>query len=538
MRKNVFLIPMLVLCLMLSACSVGEKSQVNGEGGQVLNLAETSEPPSLDSSKSHDLVSFKVLKDVMEGLLRKGEDNTLVLGMASAFPTISTDKKTYTVKLRHALWSDGKPVTAHDFEYAWKRVLNPKTASEYSYMLFPIAHAEEYNLGKGSAGDVGVKALDDTTLQIRLKAPTPYFLDLLVFPTYFPERQDIVEKYGDQYAMETSNMVYNGPFVLSEWNHQEGFQYQRNEMYWDKKSVKLQTVNHVIVKDNATCLNLYNTGKIDMVPDLSAEFMSAYQKSPEKTVIHESYTTYLETNSRRPFFRNPHIRQALSMAINKKTFTEDVLKNGSVPAGGVVSLGIKGTQGRSFREMDPLMPLYDPLKAKQLWAQGLKELGLAHAKPIELVGDDSSISRRNLEFIADQLRKSLGASVIITSIPFKQKLERGKQGQFDLIYLGWDADYNDPMTFLDLFVTAGPLNRGKWSNTMYDSLIEKAKENPNFDVRLTDLITAEKLLIHESPIIPLCYRSRVGLLKQYVKGIVWYSIGPESVKWAYIKGKS
>ncbi|SEN56843.1 peptide ABC transporter substrate-binding protein [Lihuaxuella thermophila] len=525
---------MLVASLVLSACNFGGGQQ--GGEGQVLNLIESSEPPGLDSAKTTDNVSFKILNNVMEGLMRAGKDGNPVLGMAAEEPKVSDDKKTYTFKIRDAKWSDGKPVTAHDFEYAWKRSLDPKTASEYAYILYPILNAEKYNTGKASADEVGVKALDDKTLEVKLEAPIPYFKDLLGFPTYLPQRKDIVEKYGDKYALEAKNLVYNGPFILSDWKHNQSFQFKKNPDYWDAKSVKLDTVNYQIVKESATQVNLYKTGKVDFT-EIGPELVDTYKNDKDHFIINESTSVYAEVNQTKPLFANKKIRQALAMAIDKKTLTENILKIG-VPADAVVPPTIKANETKKFRELAKAGIPYDKDKAKQLWEEGLKELGMSAPAELEIVGDDLPRAKAAMEFMKEQYRVNLGLNLKITSVPFKQRLERGKTGQFDILLSGWGADYNDPMTFLDLFVTGNSFNRGKWSNKEFDALIQKSKTNPNFEERLQDLIKAEQIMMEDAGLIPIYYRSRHAVVKDYVKDWVWHSVGPDyTLKWAYIEGK-
>lgn len=528
---------LLIAVMVLSACSFGGGS-TETKSGQVLNLAEIQEPPKLDSAKSTDVVSFMILGNVKEGLYRLDKDSKPVLGMAAKEPEVSADKLTWTFTIRDAKWSDGQPVTANDFEFAWERALNPQTASEYAYILYPIKGAEAYNTGKGSVDDVGVKALDDKTLQVVLERPIPYFKDLLCFATFLPQRQDIVEKYGDKYSLEANTMVYNGPFIFTEWKHNQSFQVKKNPNYWDKDVVKLEEVNWQIVKDNTTLVNLYNTGKLDFTK-LTSEFIDAFKDDPNTFVIQDGSSWYLEMNQTKDFFKNKKIRQAINLAIDRDTFVKGILKNGSIPAGALVPPFIKASgvdEDKKYRDLVKLQPEFNPTKAKQLWQEGLKELGLAKAPALELLGDDTSGAKANLQFIKEQLRVNLGADVQITSVPFKERLERGKTQRFDLLVSGWGPDYNDPMTFLDLFTTDNAFNRGKYSNPEYDQLIQKSKENADFKERFQDLKKAEEMLIDDAAIIPMYYRTEMAVKKPFIKDWYWSAIGPEyTLKWAHVE---
>ncbi|WP_124728159.1 peptide ABC transporter substrate-binding protein [Staphylospora marina] len=529
----------LALALVLTACVPGGDEKEAGTAEQVLSLIESSEPPNLDSAKATDAVSFTILNNVMEGLYRVGLNDELEPAMADGEPQISDDQLTWTIKLKDAKWSDGKPVTAKDFEYAWKRALDPATASEYAYILYPLKNAEEYNTQKAKAEDVGVKALDDKTLEIKLKAPTPYFKELLAFPLYLPQRQDIVEQYGEKYALEASNLVYNGPFVLASWQHEKGFTYKKNENYWDKDAVKLTQVNVNIVRDGMTGINLYDTGKTD-VSGIPAEMVDKYKDSPEAFPVKESAVFYFEINQTKPFLKNKKVRQAIMMAIDRNTLVNNLLKNGSLPADkGLVPPDIKGLGDKKYRESasDIQIP-YDPAKAKQLLQEGLKELGMSAPPRVELLTYDTTSAKKDAEFFKEQLRVNLGLDVVIASIPFKEKLERAKNGQFEINYAGWGADYNDPMTYLDLFLTDSTQNSGKYSNPEYDNLIKKSITNNNFEERIADLAKAEKILMDDAGVIPLYYRSRLSIKKPYVKNWKTHIIGPNySLKWTYIEGK-
>jgi oligopeptide transport system substrate-binding protein len=527
---------LLVAALVLSACSPFGGGKQGGSGGQVLNLMERDEPPNLDSAKSTDAISFTILANVEEGLYRLDKDGKPVLGMAAAEPQVSPDKKTYTFKLRDAKWSDGKPVTAHDFEYAWKRALDPKTASEYAYILYPVLNAEKYNTGGGKADDVGVKALDDKTLEVKLERPIPFLNYLLAFPTYLPQRKDIVEKYGEKYALEASNMVFNGPYVLSEWKHNQSFTYKKNDNYWNKDNVKLDTVKVQIVKDAGTALNLYKTGKLDYTT-LGSDFIDAYKNSPERVAYFDSSVWYLEMNQTKAFFKNQKIRKAIAEAIDKKTFTDKLLKDGSEPAGALVPPQIY-VQGKEFRSIATANVQFNPTEAKQLLQQGLKELGMSSAPSIELLSSDTTTAKRDAQFVQNQLQTNLGLKVTVAPVPFKERLKRTKEGNFDIALMGWSADYNDPMTYLDLFMSDNPQNRGKYSNPQYDALIKKSKENPNFEERAKDLVKAEQMIMDDAGVAPLYYRKMNVLVKPYVKDLSFNAIGPEySLEYAHIEGK-
>lgn len=521
--------------MLLSAC--GFSGGNTSDDKNTLVLTDKGEPPNLDTALSTDQVSFTVLTNAMEGLMRLGKDHKPAPGIAQSYD-VSADKLTYTFHLRDAKWSDGKPVTAHDFEFAWKRALDPKTASQYAYIMEPIKNAMEYNSGKAKASDVGVKALDDKTLQVTLKAPTPYFLNLMTFCTFLPQRQDVVEKFGKKYALEASNMVYDGPFVITKWNHGQDILLAKNKNYWDSSVVKLQKVDIKFLTDESTRVNLYETGKIDYT-EITKDFADKFKNSPDKFVIKESSAWYIEFNQIKGLFKNnPKLRQAIELAIDKKALASEILKNGSIPAGSVVPPDIQGTGNQTFRQMSPDNPQYDPAKAKQLWQAGLKQAGIKNPGTIDLMGDNTDNAQTQMEFIANELKQNLGINVTTSPVTFKERLQRSKDANFQMVLSGWGADYNDPITYLNIFTTGQSYNDGKWSNKQYDALIQKSTNNPNFTQRMNDLIQAEKILVNDQGIAPLYFRTRLGLVKSYVKGWVWDpTYGFYDLKYAYLDGK-
>ncbi|MDN4595474.1 peptide ABC transporter substrate-binding protein [Polycladomyces subterraneus] len=533
MKKRFYLslVILLVAGMLLSAC--GGVQQNSGASGNVLNVRVDGEPPNLDSAVSTDNISFNLLNAVMEGLTRLDKDNKPQLAMAESY-TISPDKKTYTFKLRDAKWSDGRPVRAQDFEYGWKRALAPQTASQYAYILYPILNAEKYNTGKAKAEDVGVKALDDKTLQVKLEAPSPYFLGLTSFATYLPQRQDIVEKYGKQYAQEPNKMVYNGPFVLASWQHNESYTLKKNPNYWDKATVKLDGINFKIVKEVSSAINLYKTNGLDYVPRISQEFVDAYKSKPDFKPVTEATTVYLEFNMKKEkVLRNVKIRKAIQMGIDTNILAQNIAKEGK-PATALVPPTLQGGNGKLFRDQAPGYVKFNKEEAKKLLAEGLKEEGLSQFPTMELLGDDTDVAKRCLQFIKEQLRTNLGINVNIRSVPFKERLQRSQDGNFQIVLSRWGADYDDAMTFLDLFLTGNAFNRGGYSNPKYDDLIKKAKMNPDFNQRLQQMVEAEKILIQDDAgIAPLYWRQRQNLERPNIKGLVHHPFGPDDdFKWA------
>ena len=546
-KFSLFLVMILALSTFLAACSGGDEDANGNEGDgskekaeQVLNLAETSEIPSMDSTLATDQVSFNVMNNVMEGLYRLGEDDKVVPGVADGDPTVSEDGKTYTIKLRQdAKWSNGDPVTANDFVYAWQKAVNPDTGAEYAYMLFVIENAEEINSGKKKVEDLGVKALDDYTLEVKLKNAIPYFQSLLVFGTFMPQNQKFVEAQGEKFGLEADTTLYNGPFTLSEWKHEESFTLSKNDQYWDKETVKLDKVNFKIVKDSNTRVNLYETGKIDRVA-LTAEHVDNYKDSEEFLTESDTSVYFMRLNQKNKALKNVNIRKAIDMAYDKQALVDNLLNNGSVPAHYLVpSDFVKGPDGKDFRDVNGDMNVTNKEEAKKLWETGLKEIGETKVT-LQLLNYDSDNAKKIGEYIKEQLETTLpGLTVELKQQPFKQKLELETKGDYDLSYAGWGPDYQDPMTFLDMFVTDGAHNQMDYSNPEYDKLIQEAGSTLLSDLpaRWETLQKAEKILIEQDAAISPLYQQGLSfLMKDKVKNLYSHAFGGDySYKWVSIE---
>ncbi|MGD6968035.1 peptide ABC transporter substrate-binding protein [Rossellomorea vietnamensis] len=535
---------LLVLSAFLTACGGGNNNDNDtadtggGKDEQVLNLLESSEIPSLDSTLGTDSVSFNVMNNVFEGLYRLGEDDEPVLGMAAEEPEVSEDGKTYTFKLRDAKWSNGETVTAQDFEYAWKKALNPDTGSEYAYIMFDIKNAEKVNNGELSLDEAGITAIDDKTLQVELETIVPYFKSLLTFATFLPQNQAFVEEQGNQYGLEFENAIYNGPFVLSDWKHEQSFQMKKNADYWEADVVKLEEINFNIVKDTSTRVNLYETNETD-VAVLSEQYVDSYQEDPNFNTQLRTSTFFLRLNQENEVLSNKNARKAFDMAWDKEGLVQVLLNDGSIPAYYLVPDDfVTGPDGEDFRDTNGQLGEFNPEEAANLWNTAKEELGIETAE-LELLNYDSENSRKVGEYLKEQLEGTLeGLSITISQQPFKQKLEVEQRGDYDFSYAGWGPDYPDPMTFLDMFVTGSSYNQTGFSNEKYDQLINDAQttllEDP--EKRWEALLEAEQILMEEQAISPMFQDGSAYLQREYVKDLYRHSFGADySYKWTHIE---
>ena len=527
------------LCaLTLGAC--GSKAS-DSASKQVLNWNESAELPTMDLSKATDVVSFDMLNNTMEGLYRLGKDSKIEPGIATK-TKVSSDGLTYTFTLRKdAKWSNGDKVTAKDFVYSWRRTLDPKTNSQYAYLFEGIKNATDVMNGKKSTKEVGVKADGDYKLVVTLDRQIPYFKLLMGFPLFFPQNQKTVEKYGSKYGTASKYMCYDGPFNLTKWTGTNlSWSLKKNDNYWDKKSVKLDAINFKVNKSNSTSYNLYQSGKLDAT-SLSAEQAKQLKGQSGYTVRRSASTFYFQYNQTKPEFQNKKIRQAISMVINRKEFVNKVLGNGSIPAKGLVPTGLATRNGKDFADASYVKEgvTLDVAKAKKLWAEGLKEIG-KDSLTFGLLSDDTDGAKKTTEFIQSAIESNLkGAKVECANVPFKTRLNRTNQGQFDVVISAWGADFADPISFLDMFTANNSYNAGKWKNAQYDNLIEASKSTDagNAGKRWDDLVNAEKILIRDQGVAPLYQQATAWMVKPKVKGVIYNSAGANyNFKNAYVSG--
>lgn len=533
------LVLLMALSAVLAGCggSASNSASNRGNDKQVLNLNLIQEPPTLDPQKATDVVSIDILTEVLDGLTRYDKDGKIKPGSGLAKSwDISNDGLTYTFHLRDAKWSDGNPITAEDFEYAWKRALDPNTASQYAYQLFYIKGAEEYNSGKGSADQVAVKALDDKTLQVTLKAPTPQFLGLTSFVTYLPLEKSVYEKYGDKVGADPDKLVYSGPFIISQWNHEQSITLKKNKDYWDSSSVKLQTVNFSMIKDNNTLVQNYDNNTLDSI-FVPGDYIDKYKNSSEYSDKALATNWYVQFNTKSPVFKNADIRKAFTLAIDRKTFVEQVTKDGSIPAEAVVPPGVPGYNGDFRKEAgETYFKDNDVAQAKELLKKGMSELGISKLPTITLLGDDTDNAKKYDQALQQMWKQNLGVNVQIQNVAFKVRLDMMYKGNYDMVFAGWGADYNDPLTFLDMWETNNGNNSAFYSNPEYDKLIDEAKVNGDLKSRNDQLIQAEKILMNDMPIGPVYFQARPFVVKPYVKDLYFPTFGSDwEFKWAYIQ---
>ncbi|TWT07295.1 peptide ABC transporter substrate-binding protein [Planococcus sp. CPCC 101016] len=553
----------LVLSAFLAACGGGNESDTSTEtpddtgstepageldSEQVLNIMESAEIPTMDISLAEDAVAFNIFNNVNEGLFRLNEENIAEPALADGEPEVSEDGLTYTFKLRDSNWSDGTPVTANDFVYSWQRSIDPATGSPYgAYMMAgSIVNATEIAAGDMEPTELGVTAVDDSTLEVKLERPVPYFMSLMSFPTFYPQNEAFISEKGDAYASNSENLIFNGPFTLTDWDGTGlTWKMQKNPEYWDAETVKLETINVDVVKEPATAVNLYNSGEKDRA-GLSGEFAMQYANDENLVTELEPTVFYFKFNQERNgeenALKNVNIRKAIAKGFNKQDLVDVVLANGSLPANYLVPTDFAFDESNTdFRDVNGDLIEFNAEEAAELFATGMEELGVEEVT-LEILGGDTETAKNMDAYLKEQLETNLeGLTINLKAVPFAVRLELDEAQDYDIQTAGWGPDYQDPMTFIDLFVTGSAQNKMSYSNPEYDALVESAKGELATDpaARWEAMAQAEKILLEDdAAIAPIYQRGLMSLQQPYVNNIIKHPFGGDySYKWAYISGK-
>lgn len=530
------------LLLLLAGC--GKQATSNGTK-QTLNLSATAPLSTIDISKS---TGFGQTGNVFESFYRLGKNGTTTTGLAKS-GSVSKDGKTWTFKIRKAYWSNGDRITAQDFVYSWRRTINPKTKSPYSYLFSGIKNADAIIAGKKSANQIGISAPNKETVVIKLDKAISYFKVLMAYPLFGPQNQKVVEQYGSKYGTRSQYMVYSGPFTIKAWNGTgNNWKFVKNTHYWDKKVVKLHQINYTVVENPTTGHELYQQNKLDMTP-LSNQQVKNYQGTKEFKSYPYSYISYLAYNfkdkdaDKNKALNNRYIRLAMSLAINRQVLTKKVLGDGSyIPTGFVASgLAKDPTTGQDFSKEQAVKNTvtYNEKLAKEYWKKGLAETGLKNLKLTLLSSNDDSSSSVVSQYLQSQYTKVLkGLTITVRSVPSNNALQSAQDGDFDLYLSGWGGDFNDPITFLQIPLTGTSYNYGGYSNAKYDALIKKAQNEDANDTkkRWNDLVQAAKIYNSDQGVTPIYQQVTSYLQKSDVKGIIHNTAGTQwNYKYTYIK---
>ena len=467
-----------------------------------LVFIQSAEPETIDPTIVSDQVSMRISSSLFEGLCRFNENGKAQPGMAERWET-SEDRKTYVFHLREGVkWSDGRPVTAQDFVASWIRALRPETGSDYTSLLHVIRGGKDFTEGKTTdPATVGVRALDAKTLEVRLENPTPYFIDLCAFQTLAPVPMQAIEKH-DTGWIKPANIVSNGAYLLESWRIDDHIRLKKNPAYWDVANVKMATVEVRPVQDANTALNFFHTGQCDLMMDKGMMPPTLVQKLKQQSWFHTGPflgTWFIRMNSTKPPFTDPRVRQAFAMAVDKRRIVENITQLGETPAWGVTPPGA----GQDYQPPPGLD--YNPAKARELLAAA----GFKDGKGFPLVEYlyiPLPIERNIAVELQAMWQKNLGVSVNLKKQEQKIWLSSMRSLDYHLCRSSWVGDYNDPSTFLDMFLAESGNNRTGWKSPAYDGLMAAAAREPDLMKRNGLFSQAEQMLIRdEAVVLPVYY---------------------------------
>ena len=500
-----------------SAAEEGETT--TGGSGGTLNMRNTMEPTSLNTLLATYAYDFTPINAMIECLYRDDE-NDVPQPAGAETVDISDDKLVYTFHLREdATWSNGDPVVATDYEFAWQQALNPEVASDYAYMLYFIHNAEPYFNGEVEWSEVGVKVIDDYTLEVTLDNPLPYATDLFAFPTLAPINQKFYEEVGaDKYATDAEYFCCNGMYELTEWSHNSQIVFQKREDYWNADAVGPDEIVYKIITDSQAGLNSYLSREIDYTDLDSGEVVQQAEAAGFEVGVKPARSSYyLIVNTEDEFMSNQNLRLALAYSIDKQALVDTVYQNDNQPMTSFTPpaiMGAAGADGPSFQEalLEERGEMYpgsgDLEKAQEYLQAALEELGCT-VDELNLSIDcaDDSLRRNCATFLQEQWRQNLGIeNITVNSMQTKQVSANRQSGDYCMSLGGWSPDYNDAINFLDLWVTDGGNNDSFWSNEEYDNLIAQATAEADEEVRQQYLFDAEEILAAEMPVIPLYWQ--------------------------------
>ena len=483
----------------------------------VFNRGNSADPESLDPHKTSTVYEADILRDLFLGLTTEDAKSEIIPGAAESW-TVSDDGKVYTFKLRAgALWSDGSPVTANDFVFAWQRVVDPATAGEYAYMLAPVVNAEDITAGKKKPAEMGVKAVDDSTFEVTLNAPTPYFLEMLTHQSTYPVSKANVEAKGADFT-KPGNLVSNGAYTLAEFVPNDHIKIVKNDKFYDAANVKIDTVNFIPTEDRSTAMKRFEAGELDSNNDLPTEQLTDLKTKFGDQIKIGPYlgTYYYAFKITKAPWDNVKLRHAISMAIDRDYLAEKVWQNAMIPAYSFVPPGISNYETRTtdYAEMSQI-------DREDAAKKVLAELGYGPDKPLKMeIRSNTSENHKNTAIAIQEQLKPLGVEVTYLNTDTKTHYGHLEQhGDFDIARAGWIADYKDPENFLALCKSGTGNNYSEYTNKEYDDLLAKAAASADPAERMKSLSDAEAVgVARDLCVLPLLYYSYKNIVSSKVKG--------------------
>ena len=512
-------------------------SELSGAGGAgeavdpatgTITLALSTEPPQLDSTRATDMVSGQILGHVMEGLVRYDEFNRIVPGVAERWE-IGESEAVFHLR-NDSRWSDGSPVTAHDFVFAWRKALEPATASEYAFILYPIKNARAVNEGELPVTAFGATAVDNHTLAVRLERPIGYFDKLVAFPTYYPIKQDFYEGRDGRYGADAVDLLYNGPFVIERWVHGAQLRMSRNDAYWDRDRIRLNAIDYAyITSDVNATLNLYKDGKV-AIAGLDAETLhDALEQRWKLERFNDGSVFFIEFNHRPSrLTSNRNLRKAIQFVVDPAELVYKVIKlPGNTPGESLFPVWLKGVDGYFRQEYPAPEHRVDFARAHEYLARAKQELGLDPLPPLIFLSGDNPAANKQSEYFQEVFASRLGIEVKIDRQIFKQRLAKMTAGEFDMVLAGWGPDYADPLTFGDLFASWNKNNRGAYVSPELDAWVEVAQSSLVPEERMQAFDEIQKIIYDDAVILPNYERGSVFVRNPQLKGVVRRAVGTD-----------
>ena len=507
-------------------------SELSGAGGAgeavdpatgTITLALSTEPPQLDSTRATDMVSGQILGHVMEGLVRYDEFNRIVPGVAERWE-IGESEAVFHLR-EDSRWSDGSPVTAHDFVFAWRKALEPATASQYAFILYPIKNARAVN-----EGELPATAVDDHTLAVRLERPIGYFDKLVAFPTYYPIKQDFYEGRDGRYGADAVDLLYNGPFVIERWVHGAQLRMSRNDAYWNRDRIRLNAIDYAyITSDVNATLNLYKDGKV-AIASLDAETLhDALEQRWKLERFNDGSVFFIEFNHRPSrLTSNRNLRKAIQFVADPAELVYKVIKlPGNTPGESLFPVWLKGVDGYFRQEYPAPEHRVDLARAHEYLARAKQELGLDPLPPLIFLSGDNPAANKQSEYFQEVFASRLGIEVKIDRQIFKQRLAKMTAGEFDMVLAGWGPDYADPLTFGDLFASWNKNNRGAYVSPELDAWVEVAQSSLVPEERMRAFDEIQKIIYDDAVILPNYERGSVFVRNPQLKGVVRRAVGTD-----------
>jgi oligopeptide transport system substrate-binding protein len=528
----------MTLTVSLAACS-GEKTtganttkatEAAKASGKTLKVQLDVEVASMDPQVATDGASFEVMAAVTEGLYSIDKAGSPIKAMAKDVQK-SADGLTYTFTLKDAKWSNGTAVTAKDFVFAWRRLVDPATASEYAFIagVAGINNADDIAAGKTKVEELGVTAKDDKTLVVQLSQPVTFFESLMAFPSFLPVNEDFFRKAGDKFATTKDTILSNGPFKIKAYEPAATtIVLEKNADYWDAGAVKLDGIDYQVIKEAQQAVLSYQNGDID-VANLQGEQVEQFKADKEFKTVPAGYLWYISPNTKIAGLENVNLRKALALAYDKKAVVENILKDGSTVGDfAVPALLATGPDGKDFRATSKTYLSTDKIKAAEYYNKAKQELG-KNEFAYTLLVEDTESAQNVAQFIQSEIQTTLpGVTIKLEVMPKKNRLQRMREGQYELGLTRWGPDYADPMTYLDMWITGASNNSGSWSNTEYDAIIKSAKTGElslNPEKRWEALKKAEGIVMDEAAILPVYQKGNAVMIKSSVSGIEFHSVG-------------